>query len=244
MKLLINEEFRKLYPDKLSKSVNTNDGIIKKSDFNSRKKVIETHTGVKFLKTEPSFKDLYNNLKRGPQLITLKDAGFITSELGVMKGDRVLDCGGGSGGMTLFLANMVGSEGEVVSVEKDERFVKIIKKNLEMFNFNNVKLVNKDLNDYTPSKCFDSINLDVPSPWKFINFCINHLKNGGLLSVYCPNTTQVSEMREECSNTCLQIERVSELLLRNWKVKKRINHPCFKMLGHTGFVMILRKVKI
>ncbi|MDD5499927.1 MAG: methyltransferase domain-containing protein, partial [Candidatus Nanoarchaeia archaeon] len=165
MKLLINNEYRKLLPDKLEKDINISQGIIKKNEYNKIKEgIIKTHKGSKLLIKKPDFKDLFMNIKRGPQIITLKDAGIIASSLGIMKDFMVLDCGGGSGALTCFFANITGSKGKIISIEKKPEFCKIIKKNAELFGFKNVQIINKDLDDYSQRKKFDAMNLDLPNP--------------------------------------------------------------------------------
>ncbi|PIU62310.1 hypothetical protein COS83_02595, partial [archaeon CG07_land_8_20_14_0_80_38_8] len=94
MKILIAKERQKIYPDKLEQDINTNEGIIRKKDYNSRKEIITTHKGIKILKINPDFHDLFNNMKRGPQIIRPEDSALIIFLLGVMEGYNVLDCGG------------------------------------------------------------------------------------------------------------------------------------------------------
>lgn len=243
MKLLINKQKKKLYPDSLDSDLNTNEGIIKKADYN-RKNMIETHKGVKFLKIKPNFKDLFKKIKRGPQIITLKDAYSIISELGVMQGYKILDCGGGSGALTACFANAVGRKGLVVSVERNKKFKKIIEANMKRFNFKNVKVENLDLKDYKTKAEFDAVNLDVHNPWDYIVKVEGLMKNGACLSVYVPNTTQLTIMNKEAENSNLVLEHVYEIIKREWDVKNQVCHPKFKILGHTGFIMIYRKVNL
>ncbi len=243
MRLLINKDKKKLYPNKIEHDLNTNEGIIKKNDYNTSKKIITTHKGVNFLKVEPGFKELFNNIKRGPQIIRLKDAYFISAQLGIMQGSKALDCGGGSGALTCVLANIVGPKGRIVSVEREKRFVKVIEDNMKLFGFKNVEVVEGDLTDYKSKITFDAVNLDVPNPWDYTTSVNNMLKNGGNLTVYVPNTTQLTIMSEKTENTNLVLEDVYELIERSWDVKGRVCHPKFKILGHTGFIMVYKNLK-
>jgi len=245
MKLLINEDFKKIYPDKITNDLNISEGVIKKEEYNKIKEgLIMTHKGKNFLLKNPDFKDLMFSIKRGPQIITLKDAGFIASQLGLMQGFRVLDCGGGSGAISCFFANIVGSKGEVVSVEKNDKFFEIIKSNADLFGFKNIKVINKDLSDYSSKKLFDAINLDLPNPWDYSSKVNGLLKNGSRLTVYVPNTTQLTHSQLEFSTKGFKLEHVFELMLREWDVNDLVCHPKFDMLGHTGFVMCFRKLEV
>ncbi|PIX43761.1 hypothetical protein COZ55_00940 [archaeon CG_4_8_14_3_um_filter_38_5] len=243
MKILIAKERQKIYPDKLEQDINTNERIIRKKDYNSRKEIITTHKGIKILKINPDFHDLFNNMKRGPQIIRPEDSALIIFLLGVMEGYNVLDCGGGSGAMTCAFANTAGQKGSVVSVEKEKKFAGIVKENTERFGFRNVKIVNSKLEDYKPRIKFDAVNIDLPNPWEAIIFIEKYLKNGKRFTVYVPNTTQLTRMSREAENTELVLESVHELIHREWEVDKRICHPKFKILGHTGFIMLYRKMK-
>lgn len=245
MKLLLNSEYKKIYQDNLNQDLNINYGMIKKEEYNSiNEGLIKTHKGKNFLIKKPDFKDLLFSIKRGPQIITLKDAGFIASHLGLMQGFRVLDCGGGSGSISCFFANIVGKKGHVVSVEKNEKFCEIIKNNAKLFDFENVEVINKDLLDYSSKKLFDAINIDLPNPWDYSDKINSLLKNGSRLTIYAPNTTQLTRSQKEFSVKGFKLDHVFELILREWDVNDLVCHPKFNMLGHTGFIMCFRKIEV
>jgi tRNA (adenine57-N1/adenine58-N1)-methyltransferase len=218
--------------------------MIKKEEYNSVKEgLIKTHKGKAFLIKKPDFKDLLFSIKRGPQIITLKDAGFISSQLGLMNGFRVLDCGGGSGAISCFFANIAGKKGKVISVEKSDKFCKIIESNAKLFGFENIEVINRDLNEYSSKKLFDAINIDLPNPWDYSDKINQLLKNGSRLTLYLPNTTQLTRSQAEFCKKGFKLEHVFELILREWDVNDLICHPKFGMLGHTGFIMCFRKLE-
>jgi len=244
MKLLLNKDIKRMYGDKINSDININQGIIKKSDFNSKKEIITTHKGVKILKINPNFRDLFFKIKRGPQIITLKDAYYIAGELGLSSGSIVLDCGGGSGSITCVFANIVGSKGKVHSIERKKDFAELIKKNVDLFGLKNVKVVNSDIKDLKIKVSFDAINLDLPNPSDALDFIKTNLKNGGMLSVYTPNTTQMTDFVNIAKEHNLILLNACELIKRDWKVDGIICHPKFNMLGHTGFILIFRKLEV
>jgi tRNA (adenine57-N1/adenine58-N1)-methyltransferase catalytic subunit len=245
MKLLLNNEYKKIYKDNIDFDLNISYGIIKKDEYNLiNEGLIKTHKGKSFLIKKPDFKDLLFSIKRGPQIITIKDAGFIASHLGLMNGFRVLDCGGGSGSISCFFANIIGKKGKVVSVERNEKFCEIIKKNVKMFGFENVEVINKNLNEYSSKKLFDAINIDLSNPWDYSDIIDRLLKNGSRLTIYVPNTTQLTRAQKEFSVKNFKLDHVFELILREWDVNDLVCHPKFNMLGHTGFIMCFRKIKV
>ncbi len=241
MKLLIDKKGkRKIFPENIDKDLHTHHGVIKKEVFNkTREGRIKTHNGEELLVLNPNFKDLFDNIRRGPQIITLKDAGFIASQLGISKDSKVLDCGGGSGAMTYFLAN---TAKKVISVEKKKKFAELIKKNIKMFGFRNVEVINKDIKEGIKEKGFDAINLDLPYPEKKLSVIIESLKTGGMLSIYLPNMTQVINFLKKAEKyESLKKISVNELVRRRWKTGKGIMRP--KKTIPTGFIIILRKIQ-
>ncbi len=242
MKLLINNEYKRIYPDKLKEDLNISAGVINKEEYNKLKEgIIKTHKGKEFILKTADFKDLLMNIKRGPQIITIKDAGFIASQLGLNKSSLIIDCGGGSGSATCIFANIAK---KVVSIEKNPEFAKLIANNAEFMGLKNIEVINKDLNEYKSRYSFDAINLDLPNPWNYCQKVSELLKNAGRLVIYVPNTTQLIKSEEEFIKKKFKLEHVFELMLREWDVRGQVCHPKFDMLGHTGFIMCFRKMEV
>ncbi len=238
MKILIGKEREFLIKTKSQNSISTDKGIIDTKGIKEGK-VVETHLGEKFLVSKPNFYDLFSRIKRGPQIIRLKDGAYIAFRLGVMQGDKVLDCGGGSGAMTLILANIVGPNGKVVSVEKNDKFCKIIEENSKLMGFKNIKIINSEIKDVKGGP-FDAMNIDLPSPWNHLKKIDELLRPGGMISFYTPNTTQAQRLKKEIKN--YRFEGMYEIIEREWKLNGEICHPKFHMLGHTGFISFYRKL--
>src|SRR3990167_8754384 len=95
-----------------------------------------------------SYIDTERKYKRGPQIITRKDAGAIISETGLRPDWRCLDLGGGSGFLALFIANLV-PNGSVICYEIRKEHAEIIKQNIKTAGFTNIKVVNKPAEDFT-----------------------------------------------------------------------------------------------
>jgi tRNA A58 N-methylase Trm61 len=55
---------------------------------------------------EPDIMDCYSRIKRGAQIIPLKDVGHIIAETGLNPKSRVVDAGAGSGGLCCIMANI------------------------------------------------------------------------------------------------------------------------------------------
>ncbi len=200
---------------------------------------IKTHIGKGFIVLEPRFSDLLGRAKRGPQAVLLKDAMAILAYTSIDKDSSVVDAGLGSGWLASFLARYVK---KVISYERRKEFVKIAKKNIDFFNIKNIKVKEKDVYNGISEKNLDLITLDLPEPWKVPNISKN-LKSGGYIVAYLPTINQVIEFRkhlEEDKN--LMIEKVIDISEEYWIVSKKVVRPESQTLGHTAFLVFVRKI--
>jgi len=200
--------------------------------------VLRSHLGHKFLVVEPNYLDFIEKMKRGPQIIHPKDVGIIVTYLGVKSGDRVADIGAGSGGMTFYLSRIVGKKGRVYAYERDERFVKILKENKKLLNAKNVIIRQEDGRNIR-ERDLDGAVVDVKEPREVLEPVRKSLKPGASLAIYLPNITQVKELLEGLEGW-IKVS-VFEILKRDWVVKEKVLRPEHRLLGHTGFITILRK---
>jgi tRNA A58 N-methylase Trm61 len=103
-KILIEQKTGKKFMVKdLNDSFHTSNGVISSKDLRSNENLVESSKGKKFFLIEPTFTDLWENLKRQSQIITQKDIGLILSKTGVNGKNKVVDAGGGSGSLGLSL---------------------------------------------------------------------------------------------------------------------------------------------
>lgn len=231
MKLLIDENSKK-YLIREEKEFHTGLGIIKEEDIKQPAPAkIKSHTGKDFLLVDANPYDLFEKMKRGPQIITLKDAGYILARTGITKDSVVLDAGGGSGGLTCFLALHAK---KVITYENRKEFFDIVQKNIELFGLKNVELKDNNIYETKEKSKVDVITLDLKEPWRVNTEC---LKLGGCLAVYVPTVNQIAELKFEG----FVLEEITELIKRDWRTDE-ILRPKSKMIAHTGFIAFLRKI--
>lgn len=187
-----------------------------------------------------SYLDIERQFKRGPQVITRKDAGAIIASVGLQPNWRCLDLGGGSGFLALFLANLVPS-GNVITYEIKKEHADIIKSNIEKSGFKNVKLINKPAEKFTGSG-FDLVTMDVKGAEKLIARAHKALKKGGFLAVYSPHIEQQIATMKEMEKTKLSHVKIIETIQREWTSVHGFTHPRPSQVVHTGFVAIGRKM--
>jgi len=89
-----------------------------------------------------NFIDKYKKIKRGAQILTPKDIGYIITTTGINKKSVVLDAGSGSGALACFLAAIAK---KVITYEIREDFIKIVKENKKKLGLKNLKIKQGDV---------------------------------------------------------------------------------------------------
>ncbi|HLC64720.1 MAG TPA: rRNA adenine N-6-methyltransferase family protein [Candidatus Nanoarchaeia archaeon] len=239
MKVLI-QDGEKFFVKDDTKDYHTKFGYIKAKDLKKAGIEVETNLGKKFAVIQPSFVDFYEKIKRGPQIIPLKDIGSIIAETGINKTSKVVDAGTGSGALALMLAYLAK---EVTSYEIREDFYRIALSNKEFIGLKNLKLKNKDVYLGIEEKNVDVVTLDLPEPWKAIAPAQEALKVGGFLVSYSPTIPQVmdfvSALKQNPAFVCL---KTIEILEREWEADERKVRPMSQQIGHSGFLTFVRRI--
>jgi tRNA (adenine57-N1/adenine58-N1)-methyltransferase len=111
----------------------THRGIIDHDDLIGQPlgRKLRSHTGHAFWVLEPSTYDLVRQAKRTTQIMYPKDIGYLLLRLNVQPGKRVIECGTGSGGLTLALARAVQPNGMIYSYEYRAEIQDVARENLE-----------------------------------------------------------------------------------------------------------------
>ena len=238
-KVLVEQKTDKKYFIKdLDEDFHTSSGVISKEELKSKKEMVESNKGRKFFLFKPTFPDLWESLKRGPQVMIQKDIGMVISKTGINKNSKIVDAGGGSGSLCLSLANICK---EIAVYEINPEHHDIIAKNIKLFGTNNINLKQENIYNGIKEKDLDLINLDLPEPWQVVKHAEKALKLGGHLVVYLPNLNQVKLFIDSTKRSKIKVMETLELIERKWKVEDRIMRPEFQMLGHTGFLVFCRR---
>lgn len=209
--------------------------------------VVETTAGLKFLAFRPLLGDYVLSMPRGATIVYPKDAAMIVGVADIAPGSHVLEAGVGSGALTITLLRAVGSEGLVDSFERREEFAAIARRNVtEYFGTDpsNWSLTLGSLQDeVNPSRKYDRIVLDMLAPWECVQLAANVLLPGGVLLAYVATTTQLSAMAEKIKEAGAFTEPEStETLVRGWHHEGLAVRPQHRMIGHTGFLLIARRL--
>jgi tRNA (adenine57-N1/adenine58-N1)-methyltransferase catalytic subunit len=214
-------------------------------------KKIVSSKGEELLVLKPTLRDfVLKKLKRISQIIYPKDAGQILVLADIFEGAKVLEAGTGSGALTLYLIRTVGEKGKVVSIDEREDMIENAKKNIEEFyqkkieEIKNLILRKQNLKEIE-ERDFDRVILDFKDPWNYLQKVKEVLKEGGILACWLPTILQVFELTEkvekEFQNDFI-LEGIFETLQREWQKRKMALRPKDRMVAHTGFLVIFRKI--
>lgn len=237
MRILLTEE-GKAFQVK-DQDVHTQFGVIKKAAITKAKlgSTVTSNTGKAFVVSELTFLDAFRKIKRGPQIIPLKDVGAIIAETGMNKDSKILDAGSGSGALACFLGHLVKS---VISYEIRDDFAEIAEGNVKKLGLKNVTIKKKDVYKGITGKNLDVIILDLAEPWNAIPHAHTALKPGGFLVNYSPTTPQVADFVNNLEGFAHL--KTIELIEREWEVSGRKVRPKSQGIGHSGFLTFCRRI--
>lgn len=206
---------------------------------------VETASGMVLIAFRPRFADYALKMKRGAQVVYPKDLGPIVTYADIFPGARVIEAGTGSGALTIALCRAVGSEGRVVSFETRDEHRDQAVRNIEGF-FGELppqlELRDGDVADVDPKERFDRCVLDLPEPWAPLEALGTVLEPGGVLCSYLPTTVQMQELVLAFPDRGFLHLETFEVLRRGWHVTERSVRPDHRMVGHTGFLTVARRL--
>jgi len=220
------------------------DELIGKADGS----LVTLSRGKRMLALLPTLGDYVLKMPRGAQVIYPKDLAMITIWADVHPGARVFEAGTGSGALTMALLRAVGPSGSVVSYEAREDFARTAMKNIERYlgPVSTLTVKKKDVYEGIDEgdEAFDRIVLDLPEPWRVVPHALRALRSGGLYLSYVPTVPQVMQTVEALERTAqLGLIETFETLLRTWNIQGRSVRPDHRMVAHSGFITVARKVE-
>ena len=207
---------------------------------------LRSSMGLRYLAIRPTLADYVLEMPRGAQVIYPKDLAMILFWADVYPGCRVLEAGTGSGALTLALLRVVGPDGRVITYEQREEFARRALANIhmrvgEVANLT-VRLgaVEDGIADEDP---VDRVLLDLPEPWKLSQLVARALRPGGIFLSYVPTIIQSHQLSETLQREPQwALVETFETLLRPWNIEGQSVRPFHRMVAHTGFITLARRV--
>jgi tRNA (adenine57-N1/adenine58-N1)-methyltransferase len=207
---------------------------------------VRSSMGLRHLALRPTLAEYVLEMPRGAQVIYPKDLAVILFWADIYPGARVLEAGMGSAALTLTLLRAVGPDGHVVTFEQREDFARRALANIhmragEVSNLSvRLRPVEDGLDDEEP---VDRVVFDLPEPWKLTDKVARVLRPGGVFLSYVPTIIQSQQTSEALRrDRAWSLVETFETLMRPWNIDGLSVRPFHRMVAHTGFITIARRV--
>jgi tRNA (adenine57-N1/adenine58-N1)-methyltransferase len=201
---------------------------------------------LRYIAVRPTLAEYVLEMPRGAQVIYPKDLAVILFWADIYPGCRVLEAGMGSGALTLALLRAVGPEGRVITYEQRDEFARRALANIhiragEVTNLTvRLRPVEDGLAEEDP---VDRVVLDLPEPWKLTGELPKILRPGGIFLSYVPTIIQAHQTSEALRHDRhWALVETFETLFRPWNIDGQSVRPFHRMVAHTGFITVARRV--
>lgn len=230
----------------------THKGLIEHDEIIGRPEgIVVTNTGgVDFQIFRPFYEDFVLSMPRGAAVVYPKDSGLIVTLGDIFPGATVVEAGVGSGALSIALLRAVGPTGRVHSFELREEFAQIAAGNIADF-FDgapaNWEVTVGDLAEELPGAyppgTVDRVVLDMLTPWTVLPAVSEALAPGGAVVAYVATVPQLSRFVEAVRESgCFSEPNAMESMVRGWHVDGLAVRPDHRMIAHTGFLVIARRM--
>lgn len=183
---------------------------------------------------------------RGAQVIYPKDQALIIGLADIGPGMTVVEAGAGSGAMTAALLRAVGESGQVISFEHRDDHADVAERNvLQRFGRSpaNWSLRRGDVTAGLGEVSCHRVVLDLLEPEQVCKAAAAALFPGGILCAYTPTVTQVMRLHEALLDEARWgTPETVEALVRPWHVEGLAVRPAHRMVAHTAFLTIVRRL--
>jgi tRNA (adenine57-N1/adenine58-N1)-methyltransferase len=194
----------------------------------------------------PTAADWTVKAPRAAQVIYPKDQALIVGLTDIRPGMTVVEAGAGSGALTCALLDAVGDDGQVISFELRDDHADVAE-----------RTVTRRLGALPPTWTLNRgdvavglaglschrIVLDLLEPWEVCKPAAAALHSGGLLCAYTPTVPQVMRLHEALAQDARWgVAETFEALLRPWNVAGLSVRPAHRMVAHTAFLTIVRRL--
>jgi tRNA (adenine57-N1/adenine58-N1)-methyltransferase len=207
---------------------------------------VRSSLGMRYLALRATLAEFVLEMPRGAQVIYPKDLAMILFWADIYPGCRVLEAGTGSGALTMALLRAVGPEGRVITYEQRDEFARRALANIHMRlgEVSNLVVRLRPVEDGVAEEgLVDRVVLDLPEPWKLTRAMAEALRPGGIFLSYLPTIIQSHQLSETLSREPhWALVETFETLMRPWNIEGQSVRPFHRMVAHTGFITVARRV--
>lgn len=229
------------------KQITLRDGKVGADEVIGRQEGTVVHTSLSdaFLVFRPTLAQLVPNLPRQAQVIYPKDIASILVWADILPGLTVVEAGVGAGALTIALLRILGPQGRLISYELREDFVKMARDNVARYYGAAERWTVKlgDVAEILAESEVDRVILDLPEPHPVLEKAWGALRPGGILLCYLPTVIQVKTLVDALAgHRGFAAIETFETLMRYWHVKEMSIRPEHRMVAHTGFITVARRL--
>ncbi|MDP8960536.1 MAG: tRNA (adenine-N1)-methyltransferase [Actinomycetota bacterium] len=223
-------------------------GVLRHDDLIGRREgaPVTTSRNMQVTVLRPTLEDFTLKMPRGAQVVYRKDQAMIVALGDIRAGCTVVEAGAGSGALSLALLEAVGPQGRIISYERRADHLAVARRNVAAFLGElpaNWEPREGDLADALPELQCERVVLDVLEPWELVKGAGEALRPGGILVAYLPTVPQVMRLAETLeSDARFGLVRTIETLVRPWHVSGLAVRPDHRMVAHTAFLLLARRV--
>ena len=180
--------------------------------------------------------------RRRSQVIYPKDSGYMVVRAGLRPGSRVFEAGLGSGFLTRVIALAVCPTGRIYAVEARGDMLETALDNLRALGLDGcLEARLGDVRKGVGATGLDAGFLDMPDPWNALDAAREALRPGAPLVVFLPTMTQLDKLADAVeAHPFFMVEDAVEILLREVEMVPGAVRPSPRMIGHTGYIVVLR----
>lgn len=212
--------------------------------------IVANTGGIDFQVFRPRYEDFVLSMPRGAAVVYPKDSGLIVTLGDIFPGAVVVEAGVGSGALSMALLRAVGPTGTLHSFELREEFATIAAGNIADFfdgRPENWSVTVGDLSEELPQAyddgTVDRVVLDMLTPWNTLGAVSGALAPGGIVIAYVATVPQLSRFVEAVRKTgCFSEPESMEAMVRGWHVEGLAVRPDHRMIAHTGFLVMARRM--
>jgi len=193
----------------------------------------------------PTFAQLVPNLPRQAQVIYPKDIGPILLWGDIYPGATVIEVGAGPGALSMALLRAIGPAGRLVSYEARADFAEMAQRNVLQFHGPTPNWTVKVADAFAgiEERNVDRLTMDLAEPWRLLPTAGDALRAGGLILAYVPTVLQVKQFVDALrAHGGFGAIQTFESLIRFWHVKNLSVRPEHRMVAHTGFIVVARRL--
>jgi tRNA (adenine57-N1/adenine58-N1)-methyltransferase len=209
---------------------------------------VRSSMGLRYIAVRPTLAEYVLDMPRGAQVIYPKDLAIILFWADIYPGCRVLEAGMGSGALTLALLRAVGPQGRVITYEQRDEFARRALANIHMRvgEVTNLTVRLRPIEDGLAEEGrVDRVVLDLPEPWRLTGELPRVLRPGGIFLSYVPTIIQAHQTSEALRHDRQwALVETFETLFRPWNIEGQSVRPFHRMVAHTGFMTVARRVVV